>query len=163
MRTIHLFPDIDVLLTFSIRIHADLTYFKAFTWRPILYMLLCPLLMYTCITFQGLPMYSEKLAQGNCVCPRGRLHEPRVVEETPSSIKNVIPQGQPRFFVIFDRFIASNTYAVYKGCGLTIGTRRRHCPFGVQPVFSMVSDQHRRVLFPTLFDIRAGVFLRVWG
>ena len=47
---------------------------------------------------------------------------------------------------------------MYEGCSLTIGTRRRHCPFGVQPVFCMVSDQHRRVLYPTLFDIRAGVF-----
>ena len=66
-------------------------------------------------------------------------------------------------FFIYDRFIASTTYAVYKGCGLIIGTRRRHCPFGVQPVFSMVSDQHHRVQYPTFFYICAGVFLRAWG
>ena len=39
------------------------------------------------------------------------------------------------FFIIYDRFIAITTCAVYEGCSLTIGTRRRHCPFGVQPIF----------------------------
>ena len=39
------------------------------------------------------------------------------------------------FIFIYDRLIASTTCAVYEGCSLTIGTRRRHCPFGVQPVF----------------------------
>ena len=38
-------------------------------------------------------------------------------------------------FLIYDTFIASTTSGVYKGCSLTIGTRGRHCPFGVQPVF----------------------------
>ena len=62
-------------------------------------------------------------------------------------------------FFIYDRFIASTACAVYEGCSLTIGNRcSLTLPIWCPARFCMVSDQHRRVLYPTLFDKRAGVF-----
>ena len=46
-----------------------------------------------------------------------------------------------------------DNYNWYQTQALTIWCPARFC---------MVSDQHRRVLYPTLFDKRAGVFYVLW-